>query len=95
MDIRYSYTYDGHGNSLTEDSDVNVDGVTDIRRTSTYDDEGNKLTEEVDITMDGMTDSRTLYTYDGAGNRLTETTEQLNRDSAVLGSRVTYDYSCQ
>ena len=76
-------------------SSPNSDQETGTRTPQCPEGENTWFASDIPCDQDDVIDWWVIWTYDSVGNRLTETTEQLNHDSAVMGSRVTYDYSCQ
>ena len=66
-----TYTYDDHGNELTENIDDGADGTVDSRKSYiySYDGSGNIITKEEDLGSDGTVDIRTTYIYE-AGRKM-------------------------
>jgi hypothetical protein len=73
----YHWAYDGDGNLVSEERDIDADGTINLRYTYIYEN-GNLIRRDYDDNADGIIDRATHYTYDANGNLLTESYDHNN-----------------
>ena len=91
VDRCHLFTYDRHGNILTEELIPKTEGWNNTSTSYRYDQDG-KLLEKITFIQyeRGTVEYRITYTYDEHGNVLT--IEHYNSDSDMVSVRVTYTY---